>query len=241
MTTGPFSIWQNVTFAQADAGDTGPAEVGITFQSDEDGLITGLRFYKYATNTGTHVGNLWTADGKLLASATFTNETASGWQEVTFKKPVAITADTQYVASYSTDSGHYTAANGYFADYGVYTGPLHSDARRDQCRQGGGKGNFPTQSTDTYYGVDVVFQEDATKAPKVKKASKQDATTGVNPGTNVLVKFDKAIDPTTVDANTFQLINEKKGTPVPAKVSYDPVTRVATLLPTQTARSGEHL
>ena len=44
------------------------------------GYITGLRFYKAATNTGTHVGNLWTAAGSLLSSVTFTNETASGWQ-----------------------------------------------------------------------------------------------------------------------------------------------------------------
>src|SRR6185312_12027093 len=128
ITTGPVSIWQGATFAQADAGDTGPAEVGITFHADEDGLISGLRFYKNAANTGTHVGSLWTADGKLLASATFTAETASGWQQVAFKKPVAIAADTTYVVGYSTTAGHYTAVAGYFADYGVYTGPLHSDA-----------------------------------------------------------------------------------------------------------------
>ena len=48
-----------------------PLEVGVKFRSDEDGFITHLRFYKNANNTGTHVGHLWTADGQLLAAATF--------------------------------------------------------------------------------------------------------------------------------------------------------------------------
>ncbi len=40
--------------------------------------MTGVRFYKSAANTGTHIGSLWSASGQLLAQATFTNETASG-------------------------------------------------------------------------------------------------------------------------------------------------------------------
>ena len=44
------------------------------------GTVTGVRFYKAAANTGTHIGSLWSATGTQLASATFTNETASGWQ-----------------------------------------------------------------------------------------------------------------------------------------------------------------
>ena len=38
--------------------------------------------------------------GQLLASAPFTNETASGWQQVNFPAPVNIAANTTYVASY---------------------------------------------------------------------------------------------------------------------------------------------
>ena len=63
--------------------------LGVKFQSDVAGYITGIRFYKGPSNTGTHVGHLWTASGALLATATFTNETASGWQQVNFANPVA--------------------------------------------------------------------------------------------------------------------------------------------------------
>ena len=57
-------------------------EVGVKFRADADGRITGLRFYKGVGNTGTHVGHLWTRTGTLLATATFTSETATGWQQV---------------------------------------------------------------------------------------------------------------------------------------------------------------
>ena len=49
-----------------------------------NGYISGVRFYKGTTNTGVHIGNLWTTSGTLLATATFTNESASGWQQVNF-------------------------------------------------------------------------------------------------------------------------------------------------------------
>ena len=42
-------------------------ELGVKFTSDSTGAITGIRFYKAATNTGTHIGSLWTAGGTLLA------------------------------------------------------------------------------------------------------------------------------------------------------------------------------
>jgi hypothetical protein len=65
------------------------------------GTIIGLNFYKSATNTGVHVGNLWDATGKInLGTVTFTNETASGWQTANFATPIAIAANTTYIISY---------------------------------------------------------------------------------------------------------------------------------------------
>src|SRR5262245_60008126 len=75
-------------------------EVGLKFRSSSAGRVTALRFYKGSGNTGTHVGHLWTGGGTLLASATFTGETATGWQQVSFASPVSISANTTYVASY---------------------------------------------------------------------------------------------------------------------------------------------
>src|SRR6185437_2776297 len=69
---------------QIDENDTNAIEVGVKFTSDLNGQINALRFYKAAANTGTHTGHLWSASGQLLASVTFTNETASGWQQASF-------------------------------------------------------------------------------------------------------------------------------------------------------------
>ena len=93
------------TPAVASSGDTSPIELGIAFQSSVPGYLSGIRFYKGPGNGGTHVAHLWTASGTLLASATFTAETASGWQQVNFAQPVAIASGTQYVASYYARKG----------------------------------------------------------------------------------------------------------------------------------------
>ena len=43
-------------------GDLNPVEVGVKFRADFGGSVTGIRFYKAAANTGTHIGSLWTSD-----------------------------------------------------------------------------------------------------------------------------------------------------------------------------------
>ncbi|HZU22757.1 MAG TPA: N,N-dimethylformamidase beta subunit family domain-containing protein, partial [Terriglobales bacterium] len=111
--------------AQVDSGDTRSTEVGVRFRADFDGYITGIRFYKASTNTGTHVGNLWSNTGTLLATATFTGETASGWQQVNFSTPVPVAANTTYVASYFAPAGHYSYTLSNFANAGVDAPPLH--------------------------------------------------------------------------------------------------------------------
>ena len=139
--------------------DTSPVELGVKFRSAVDGFITGLRFYKSTQNTGTHVANLWTSTGTLLASATFSNETGSGWQEVSFGSPVAITADTVYVASYHAPVGRYSVDEDYFVSART-NGPLTALATSESSNGVYlyGAGGFPTNSFKaSNYWVDVVM------------------------------------------------------------------------------------
>src|ERR1700683_209997 len=79
--TCPCSIWSESTMPTVvDAGAGGAVELGVKFTASVNGTITGIRFYKSAANTGTHIGNLWTIGGSLMASATFTGEANSGGQ-----------------------------------------------------------------------------------------------------------------------------------------------------------------
>ena len=47
------------TPAVMDSNDATPVEFGMRFRSDAAEPVVGVRFYKAATNTGTHVGHLW--------------------------------------------------------------------------------------------------------------------------------------------------------------------------------------
>ncbi len=91
-----------------------------------------------------------------LARATFTGESGSGWQQVNFSSPVAITANTVYVASYFSPTGDFAVDRNYF-NAAVNNPPL-------QALQDGGVYNygsssaFPTTSfSASNYWVDVVF------------------------------------------------------------------------------------
>ncbi len=128
--TCPCSIWSNSTTpATVSDPDTAAVELGVKFRTDVDGFVTGLRFYKGSANTGTHVGHLWTSGGTLLAQATFSGESASGWQQVSLASPAAVTAGTTYVASYHAPNGRYAADSGYFTGSAVDNPPLHSAPR----------------------------------------------------------------------------------------------------------------
>jgi len=135
-----------------------PLELGMNFTADVNGYVSGVRFYKGAMNLGVHVGSLWTSTGQLLAQATFANETASGWQQVTFSTPVAIAADTVYVVSYHS-SGYYSYDPGYF-NSPVDNPPLYavSGANGNGVYSYGPSSVFPvTAAAGANFWVDVVF------------------------------------------------------------------------------------
>jgi hypothetical protein len=153
----PCSIWPDSTLpATPDANDPNSVNLGVKFTSSSNGYITGIRFYKGSTNTGTHVGSLWTSTGTLLGQVTFSNESAAGWQQATFGTPIPVTAGTTYVASYLAPNGEYATQAGALSSSVTY-GPLTALAS-------GGVYAYGTSSTmpkSTYdqdsYFVDVVF------------------------------------------------------------------------------------
>lgn len=142
----------------AATNDPAAIEVGVSFVPSVAGSATGIRFYKGATNTGTHTGNLWTSTGTKLASVTFTGETASGWQGATLATPVKLTAGTRYVVSYVAPKGNYSYTTKYFA--GTKTaGSLTARSGSNGVYRYGAGGGFPSSSHEsTNYFVDVAFK-----------------------------------------------------------------------------------
>ena len=153
----PCSIWQGAAPAGAvEAADTSVVNLGVRFQASGDGTITGVRFYKEADDSGPHTGSLWTSSGTLLATGTFSNETASGWQELDFSTPVPVTAGTTYVASYFTNTGHYAYTSGGLSS-AVTNGPLTALAAGGVYAYGA-PNTFPSNTFGaSNYWVDVVY------------------------------------------------------------------------------------
>ncbi|MEY6432515.1 DUF4082 domain-containing protein [Thioalkalicoccus limnaeus] len=163
------TLWSAATTpAVASASDTSAIEVGVKFSAASSGYVCGVRFYKGSRNTGTHVGRLWSSTGTKLAEATFTNETASGWQQVNFATPVAIQANTIYVVSYHAPNGGYALDEGYFSSRGVTNGPL--TAPRSSAVGGNGVyrhgSGFPNSAyNDSNAWVEPVFTTASTPPP----------------------------------------------------------------------------
>ena len=183
----------------------------MKFTSNQNGFITGIRFYKSNGNTGTHIGNLWTTGGALLASAVFAGETSSGWQQVNFSNPVVITAGTTYVASYYAPNGRYSVDEAFFAATGVGNPPLQALANSVSAN-----GVFSYGSTSTFpdsafnasnYWVDVVFFTTVTvpSGPVVTAVSPANGTTNVATATSVSATFNESMNPSTISSSTFQL------------------------------------
>jgi methionine-rich copper-binding protein CopC len=228
-----YSLW-NESVTPTVSTDNTAVEVGMQFSSDVSGYVTGIMFYKGAQNTGTHIGNLWTSDGTLLATGTFSNETASGWQTLTFARPVPIVAGEVYVASYHTNTGFYAATNGYFNTSGMDSGPLHAPASSVVL---GGNGVFNIGATSAFpqstfqgsnYWVDVDFTPGTVTIPTVTARTPVSTSTGVSVNTTLSATFSEAI---TLSTLSF-VLNDLNGNPVAGTVTYNSSTNTATFTPT---------
>ena len=165
------TIWPStIVPATFDSGFRGSAELGVSFKADTSGTITAIRFYKSAANTGLHLGHLWSQTGALLATVTFSGETSSGWQQASFSTPVAITANTVYVASYQTTTGHWSVNWNYFATSGANNPPLHALQNGSGTPDGvyASPGVFPRSTyLSANFWVDVVFNSAPAVAPSI--------------------------------------------------------------------------
>ena len=234
----PCSIWNNPTPSTPDGKDSAAVELGLKFRPDVNGFITGISFYKSAANTGTHVGHLWSSSGALLATGTFSGESSSGWQKLTFANPVTVTANTTYVASYFAPNGHYAADENYFASSGVDNAPLHALADGVDGANGTyvyGTGNsFPGNSyRSTNYWVDVVFATSTgadTTPPYVSSVNPPTGATLVPTDASVNAVFSEQVLASTVSGSTVQLFGPSNSL-VPATVTYSPGSQSAILTP----------
>jgi Domain of unknown function (DUF4082)/Bacterial Ig domain len=103
--------------AQPDP-DLNPVELGVRFQLDRDGFITGLRVLRPGTpGSGEVEGHLWGPDGTLLAAAQTVPQMSRFGNSflVTFAEPVPVSAGQTYTAGYFTAGTQYDSTELYFS------------------------------------------------------------------------------------------------------------------------------
>ena len=241
-----YSLWSSSAKpGTVTDSDSQAVELGVNFQANASGSVTGVRFYKGSKNTGTHVGHLWSKSGTLLASVTFTGETSSGWQQAQFSSPVSISANTTYIVSYWCPNGHYSADDNYFASSSVTNGPLTAPKNTSSAPNGiyhYGSQSFPTSTYESSnYWVDVLFVEGSASS-QVVTAKSTSAGAGTNsraaagqPASASLSCSPRAVQP----GQTFRC--ELNGGNAADPASVDVQSASAVVLPQAvTGRSGQH-
>ncbi|TFB55938.1 DUF4082 domain-containing protein [Cryobacterium tagatosivorans] len=210
--------------------DSAAVELGMKFRSSVAATVTGIRFYKGAENTGTHTGHLWTSAGTLLASVTFTGETASGWQQANLSTPVNISANTTYVVSYHAPNGRYSATSNFFTT-AANSPPLQGLASGTDGPNGiyvYGAPAFPDSSfRDANYWVDVVVTTAPPAAPVVTATAPAAGATGVAVSTAPWATFDQAVTPASIGFT----LKTAAGASVTGTTAYDAATDRVTFTP----------
>lgn len=119
------------------------------------GKITHIRFYKHGSETGTHVGRIWSDTGvPLTQPLTFTGETASGWQTQALPTPLSITAGVRYRVSYNINLFTFKTFAGLNTPITNPGSPLTAHTSYYATPAG----TFPTTNSGSILFADVVFK-----------------------------------------------------------------------------------
>jgi methionine-rich copper-binding protein CopC len=231
--TGPFSVWPpSATPVSPNDSDPASTEVGVKFRSDAAGVITGLRFYKGAQNTGVHIGHLWSSTGVLLGTATFSGESATGWQQVNFATPISVNANTTYVASYLAPVGHYAEDDNFFSASGVDNVPLHALKAGVDGINGvylhTTTGAFPTQDfLSANFWVDVVFDSATPLGPTVTATTPAAGSTNISVSSTITATFSVGVVASSISFSVLDATN----TAIAGSVTYNSTSQTATFTP----------
>jgi N,N-dimethylformamidase beta subunit-like protein/uncharacterized protein DUF4082/Big-like domain-containing protein len=221
-------------------GGTGPwtYELGTKVTVSQTASLVALRFWKEPGETGTHIGRVWTSSGTLLASATYANETASGWQRQPLATPLTLSPGQTYTISVGMNSVYAKTTAGLAQS--ISAGPISSVADGANGVFNLTAGSFPSSSwQSSNYFVDGVVKlpAQATHTPGVTTQTPSAGATGVPASSSVTATFSTSLDPSSVTTTTFRL-TDPSGSVVPAHVAYDDDTRVATLTPDAALDTG---
>ncbi len=149
--SGPYTL-DTASWTSPVAYSQGPLTLSVRITSSMNGYITKVRFYKDPIFTGSHIAYVWDSGGHVLTQENFTNETASGWQEVTLSSPVTVNSGVTYSVGYTLDNG-FAVNNSAFPSHTA--GPLTIiDGYYKYAAS-----TFPDQTVHNNYLIDFTFAD----------------------------------------------------------------------------------
>jgi hypothetical protein len=105
--------------------DPNAVTLGMKFYATMSGTISGIRFYRGHTNRNGYTVSLYNGNGSRIAQTSHSGDTCKVpcWESVNFASPIAILANTTYVAAYYSSNGEYAADDNGMKN-GFTNGPL---------------------------------------------------------------------------------------------------------------------
>ncbi|WP_283139124.1 DUF4082 domain-containing protein [Rhizohabitans arisaemae] len=219
--------------------DSAAVNLGVKFTVATPGYVSGVRFYKSAQNTGTHTGGLWKADGTPLSKGVFQNETAGGWQTLTFGTPVPVAPGTTYIASYHAPNGRYASNGSYFTGPAA-NAPLATPASAGVYAYGPWGAPVYSYGGGNYW-VDPIFVTTVpadTSPPDLLVTDALDGESSVPLDAPITATFTEDVDPASIAFTVTGPYSGHPDTPhqsqaasVSGTVGYDAASRKAVFTP----------
>ena len=92
----PESVFGDDTVpSQLNQVTSGGYTLGMRFRALVDGIITHIRFYRSAGETGSQIGRIWGSGGEMLSSVEF-GAGSDGWQQLELSTPLEIVSNAVY-------------------------------------------------------------------------------------------------------------------------------------------------
>lgn len=174
--TGDVTLFGSTSVTLTKRNDGEPLELGVKFQSSKAGFIKGIRFYKASGMTGAHIGSFWNSAGSKTGTVSFTNETATGWQQALFSTPISISANTTYTASVYFASGDYISQLSGLATV-ISKAPLNTVVGTNGVFKYGTSGFPSTAYQNSNYYIDVIYTDSVGSTSSTTTTTQSSSTT----------------------------------------------------------------
>jgi|GEM_PF-5581638 len=220
----------------SNSADTTAVTIGTKFQVARPTDVTNVTFYRTVADASGYSVGLWDDSGTLLASGTVgSGGSVPAWQTVALSSPVAIAANTTYVAGYFVNGGRYHYLNHAYDN--AASDRLVSTPVGAGVYSYGGSMSFPTSTYDntSYYVSPGIAYEDTTAPAAPSSVSIQPLlnsakftwsastdTAGIY--SNQVPSYDISIDSSSVGTPTnpsFQKFSLSQGSHTYSITAYD--------------------